>query len=356
MTDREQTFFIGTYTQKVDFTPQANGKGIVTCTIDPDSGRIQQNDIYTDVINASYLAKSPDDRFLFAAIDRPDLVGEVQVLSIDATGHLNLLSSVSAKGVTTCHITCDQVGDRIFAASYKDGKLSVFEFDGKTMSPASQVVSYEGTGPNKQRQEAAHAHQAVVSPDGRWLYICDLGSDTIWLHALSDKEMNKAKAVEVKPGYGPRHMVCHPTLPVNYVFCELNSHLLTMKRDEKTGLMTIKSDDPTLPSDYTGQPSGAAIKLHPTNKALYVSNRLHDSISVFTVDEQDGHLTFVQWFPCGGKEPRDFAIDPTGSWLVVSNQNSDTIVPFKLDPDTGLPTGEKGETFHCGTPVCIVFR
>lgn len=351
-----QQFFIGTYTQKVDFTPQANGKGVVTCTLDPESGSIEQKEICTDVINATFLAKSPAGDFLFAACDWPDSFGDVKALSIDNSGHLEVLSVESSHGITTCHITCDHEGKRVFAASYKDGKLSSFGFDGDVLTPAIEVIKYEGSGPNEQRQEAAHAHQATVSPDGKWLYVCDLGSDTVWLHSLTDKKLRYPERITISAGYGPRHMVCHPSLPVNYVFCELNSHLLTMSRDKLTGLMTLRKDDPTLPADYKGMPSGAAVKLHPSNKALYVSNRLHDSISVFTIDETDGHLTFVQWFSCGGEEPRDFAIDPTGRWLLAANQNTDTIVPFELNPDTGIPTGHSPKAFQCGTPVCLVFR
>ena len=346
-------FFVGTISNKVDFTPQANGEGIITCHLNMHTGKIRQTAVCKEVINASYLAKCPDKNVLFAACDHPFIMGDVKALSISKEGVLNLISTKPSEGTITCHITCDQKGERIFVSSYFDGKLSTYKYDGKKLSSAIQVVSYSGHGPNKERQESSHAHQAVISPDGKWLYVCDLGSDTIWCHPLNN--LKKRKGIKISPGYGPRHMVFHPNLSVSYIFCELNAHILTMKRDDKTGNLSLLNDQPTLPKSYKGLPSGAAVKLHPSNKTLFVSNRLHDSLTVFSINESDGHLKWAQNISCAGNEPRDFAIDPIGKWLVIANQNSDALIPFELNPKTGLPTGAHGPEFHCGTPVCVVF-
>lgn len=350
-------FFIGTYSEKGAYIPQANGKGIMSCTIDPGSGQIQQVNLCKEATNATYLAKAPTDNILFAACDRFISLGEVKAFTIAPNGSLRLLSSQNAHGTSTCHLACGPQGRRIFVASYGDGKLTAHQFDGKMISPDPQIIAYEGAGPNVERQEAAHVHQVIVSPNGKWLYACDLGSDRIWLHDLSHApgDLQVRQGIEVPAGYGPRHLVCHPTLPLTYVFCELNSHLLTYSRDDQSGLMTLIADESTLPADYTGIPSGAAIKLHPSLKALYVSNRGHHSLTAFSIDDTDGHLKFETRFSTGGKEPRDFSIDPTGRWLLAANQHSDNIVPFRLDPFTGLPAGEAAPPFPCGTPVCILF-
>lgn len=352
-----QQFFLGTYSEKGPYIPHAHGEGIVSCTLDSGTGLIQKVSLCNDVVNATYLTKSPAGDILFAACDRYSLPGKVKAFSINHDGSLKLLSSESTYGTSTCHLTCDLEGRRVFVASYGDGKLTTYGFDSQSISANPQVISYKGNGPNAGRQEAAHIHQAIVSPNGKWLYVCDLGSDRIWLHSLSPgpKNLQVIKGIEVPSGYGPRHLVCHPALPLVYVFCELNAHLLTYGRDDQTGLLTLMADVTTLPKNYEGMPSGAAIRLHPSQKSLYVSNRNHNSLVAFSIDNADGQLKLKTCFSTGGKEPRDFGIDPTGCWLLAANQESDNVVPFRLNPVTGLPTGNAAPTFECGTPVCVLF-
>jgi 6-phosphogluconolactonase len=353
-----QLFFAGTYSDKRSFIIEPKGLGIVSYMLNIASGEIQQLDLCKEAVNAGYLVKSENKNILFAACDNDPLPGEVKAFAINKNGSLGLLSAESTPGTATCHLDCNANGNRVFAASYGDGNLSVHYFDGKSFLGNTSVIAYKGSGPDMERQEASHIHQAVVSPNGKWLYACDLGSDKIWLHDLSNEsgDLQILKGIETPPGYGPRHLIFHQKLPVIYVLCELNSHVLIYTCNDATGSMTLVADEPTLPADYREIPSGAAIKLHPSMKTLYVSNRGHNSLTVFSIDEVNGCLTFETRFSSGGKEPRDFAIDPGGQWLLVVNQNSDNIVPFKLDAVTGLPAGEVAQPFKCGTPVCILFN
>lgn len=350
-------FFIGTYSDEGPYVPHAHGEGIVCCTLDLRSGQIQKNSVCKEAINSTYLAKSTDGNYIFVAGDRFTSVGEVQALKVNAEGDLSLLSSQSSHGKSTCHIACDREGEKVFASSYIDGKVSVHSFRREEIFPASQIITYEGSGPNPDRQEAAHAHQALVSPDNQWLYVCDLGSDKIWIHEVSDilEDSHSVGSIDTPAGYGPRHLVWHAELSVAYVFCELNAHILVYKWDDQTGMMELLEDKAVLPEEYKGEAAGAAIRLHPSNKALYVSDRGQHSIIVHTIDESDGGLKFESWFSTQGETPRDFGIDPTGQWLLAANQDSDTIVPFRLDPETGLSTGETAPSFECGTPACVLF-
>lgn len=350
-------FFVGTYSQQGPYVPTANGEGVISCTLDLTSGEIEKESVCREAINSTYMAKDADGEYLFVACDMFASVGSVKVLSVDSHGFLELLSSQSSHGKSTCHIDCDSEGRMIFASSYLDGKVTAYRFDGDELSPAERVISYEGSGPNPNRQEKAHAHQALVSPNNRWLYVCDLGSDKIWIHDLPDLFGNseEPRSIDVPAGYGPRHLVWNPAKEKVYVFCELNSHILVYDWNSKTGGMNLVADVPALPDEYEGDPAGAAIRLHPSGKALYVSDRGQNSIVALTIDESDGSLSYDSWFPIQGKTPRDFAIDPTGRWLLSANQDSDCIVPFLLNPDTGLPSGDTAPVFECGTPVSLLF-
>lgn len=356
-TELLQLFFAGTYSDKRPFIPDPKGSGIVSCMLNTVSGEIQQVGLCKEAVNAGYLIESKNKNILFAACDNDPLPGEVKAFAINKNGALSFLSAESTRGTATCHLGCNANGNRVFAASYSSGQLSVHYFDGKSFLGNTSVIAYKGSGPNRERQEASHIHQAVISPDGKWLYACDLGSDKIWIHdLLKSNDPQIVKGVETPRGYGPRHLIFHRELPIVYILCELNSHVLIYTCNEATGSMTLVADEPTLPADYQEIPSGAAIKLHPSMKTLYVSNRGHDSLTVFSINETNGCLTFETRFSSGGKEPRDFAIDPGGQWLLVANQNSDNIVPFKLDAVTGLPAGDVAQPFKCGTPVCILFN
>ena len=346
-------FFIGTYSSTGPYIPDARGEGILSCNLDLDSGEIQKIQVYQENINATYLAKD-EAGHLFAVCDNFDKTGEIKAFSINEDASLNLLSTRSTHGTSSCHVEYDSNKKKIFVSSYTNGLLSVHYFDGIRINSEPQLLNYEGNGPNLERQEASHIHQAVVSPEKEWLLTCDLGSDSIWLHDLSKEKLQIKTSISTPAGSGPRHLVCHPYLPFVYVFCELDANLLTYRMDRRTGLLEMISRSHTLPKDFTGEPAGAAIRLHPTAKALYVSNRNHHSLTVFTIEE-DGVPKYHSNFSTKGKEPRDFNIDPLGQWLLSANQDSHNIVPFKLDSQTGLPAGTRGPDFPCGTPVSILF-
>ncbi|WP_237852772.1 lactonase family protein [Rhodohalobacter sulfatireducens] len=346
-------FFVGSYSDEGPYVLTANGDGILSCTLDLKTGNIQKNSLCEEGVNATYLDKSPNEKYLFAAIDRFSEIGSVSVFSIGSNGSLSQLSTQPSHGKSTCHIASDRNGERIFLSSYMDSKLTAYNFDGSEISPATEIITYEGSGPNVERQEDSHAHQAVVSPDNKWLYVCDLGSDKIWIHDMADLE-NIIRSIDVPPGYGPRHLVWNEPLNKSYVYCELNSHILVYDWDQETGNMSLIEDIAALPEEYEGQAAGSAIRIHPNHKALYVSDRGHNSIIVHSIGES-GKLKYESWFSIRGKTPRDFAVDPTGTWLLVANQDTDSIVPFRLDDESGLPVGEYASSFECGTPVSIQF-
>lgn len=352
----EQLFYIGSYSKEGGYFPDINGEGITLCSLDLKTGRLVKKSSYPEAVNATYLTKYGDD-ILLVASDQYEEPGNIMSFSIGAGGALKQLSTQSTQGTATCHVSANEAGNQVFVASYMNGRLSVHSIKDGKLSFAKHVYSYEGQGPNTDRQERSHAHCAKVSPSGKWLYVCDLGSDKIWLHntARLTGELSEVIGIEVPSGYGPRHLEFNPDNGMAYLICELNAHLLTYTLDDSTGMLTLVNDSPTLPDDYNEVPSVAAIRLHPSGKTLYVSNRNHNSIVAFSMDAQSGLPTFESRFMTHGDEPRDFNIDPSGKWLVVANQYGNSVLSFELDEKNGLPTGNTGSTLKCGSPVCVLF-
>ena len=352
----EQQFFVGSYSLKGGYFPNVLGEGLSTLTINLKTGKIQRKAIAKTIENATYISRVNADTLL-VAIDNYYEFGKVVYVKVEDNGSLKQIISQSTHGTALCHLAYDDMNAKVYVISYLNSKLDVFELKENQLLPSSFVYSYTGKSIDKDRQEASHAHHAAISNKGQWLYVCDLGSDKIWIHNLSDttSSLIPKHGIDVPKGYGPRHIEVHPKKSLLYLICELSAHIITYRINVYDGLLEQLDDKCTLPSDFSEKPSAAAIRIHPSNKTLYVSNRIHDSISVFSIDKVTGLLTFKVRFSTKGKEPRDFNIDPTGNWLVVANQYSNNLVSFKLNPETGLPMDGDESVFECGSPVCILF-
>jgi 6-phosphogluconolactonase len=329
----------------------ATGEGLTTCALDETSGVITRLQVCSEAENAIWITCSGNT--LWVATERYLEPGEISALVMDAAGICSRIGPAqSSHGGAICHIAVAPDASTAYVASYLGG-ISVHALtpDG-AVAAAHQIINYQGCGPDAERQDKSHPHQAVISPDGKHLYVSDLGADMIWIHRIESGGPGPARAVPAPPGCGPRHLVFHPTLPLLYLFGELDARIHAFEfHDDR---MDWRSTHQTLPQDFTGVPAGAAIKLHPSGNALIVSNRNSDTISVFALDVSGG-LTQAACFPTQGRTPRDFAVSPSGRWLLTVNQDSHTVVPFELNPVTGLPTGASGPAFACGSPVCALF-
>jgi 6-phosphogluconolactonase len=236
-----------------------------------------------------------------------------------------------------------------------DASVDIYSTANQTLSPAIFTHAYHGTGPNKARQEAAHAHQAAADPSGKHLFVCDLGSDCIWIHDLREGvPAPSPRTAKAPAGCGPRHLAFHPGLPVAYLACELSGNVLTYTLEQASGNLRVIGETDALPKSWNGVAAASAIRVHPSGKALYVSQRNHHSLVMFRVDE-NGSLSLIQYLPCGGMEPRDFDFDPSGRWLIVTNQNSDNLATFEVDPVSGQVIGGARHNTPLATPACVVF-
>ncbi|SHE36230.1 6-phosphogluconolactonase [Arenibacter palladensis] len=352
----EQLFYVGSYSKPGGYFPARSTEGLSLCSLNSNTGVLSKIRGFKDIVNATYLGKYGDGILLVASDEYYD-PGNVLSFAIQKNGSLQSLSLQSAHGAATCHLSVGEVTDQVFVASYLDSMMSVHDIKEGILSPAEYVYQYHGYGPNKERQEKSHAHCAEISPNGKWLYVCDLGSDKIWLHDTKNLTgvFTDVKGIGAPIGYGPRHLVFGKYGSKIYVICELNAHVLTYEQNQETGMLKLIDDQPTLPEDFLGVPSASAIRMHPSNNTLYISNRTHNSITVFSINKYSGSLSIEDRFDTNGKEPRDFNFDPSGKWLVCANQESDNLVSFELNPLTGLPTKNIKSVLECGTPVCVQF-
>jgi 6-phosphogluconolactonase len=253
--------------------------------------------------------------------------------------------------------------------------LTGFALENGNIGGVNYHVDYQGRGPNPERQETPHAHQVKRSPYAPFLYVCDLGTDTIWMHSLGPESGQTGKpdtALVVPPGYGPRHLACDPILPAAYILCELVPKILVAEIDTKNSLMKVVQELDTVGADKTDITAPAAVKLHPSGRTLAVSNRFDDTIAVFSIHREGQEntrppadesvptnattpsLRLIERFPCGGKTPRDIEFSPDGEILFMANQDSHSLTSRYFDAESGLPTADSGPTIQTGAPVCVV--
>lgn len=311
--------------------------------------------------NPSYLAVSPDEKFVYAVNENGDtakFAGSVSSFSFDkSSGTLHFMNQQPAMGNNPCYISTDKHGKWVFAGNYSSGNTIVLPVkqDG-SLGPVKMNHPYSGSGPNKDRQLSSHIHYTVLADNNKDLFITDLGSDKVYIEHFHDKTGYifdaEHKAIQVEPGGGPRHMDIDRQKKYIYVVEELLGYISVYTYPGKESPELVQRIR-IIPDDYTGKPSGADIHLSPDGKFLYASSRGEsNAIAIFSVDKKNGTLTLKGYQPTLGKTPRHFNFDPTGRFLLVANQNSDEIVIFKRNSRTGLLT-DTGNRVAVGKPVCI---
>lgn len=350
--------YIGTYTGK-------GSQGIYVAEFDLASGQLDKPSLAAKLDNPSFLAIHPSGKYLYAAGEIGNFQGKkagaVSALEIDAsTGKLTLLNQQSSMGAGPCYVTVDRSGKVALVANYGGGSIASLPIgsDGK-LAEAASAIQHEGSSVNKSRQESPHAHSINVDPDNRFAFAADLGLDKVLIYKLDPAtarlSANDPAYAATPPGGGPRHFAFHPSGKYAYVCNELTSSVTAFSYDAATGALTTLHTLSTLPEGYDKPGNSTAeIQVHPSGKFVYVSNRGHDSLAIFAINEATGKLTAVGHESTGGKTPRNFGIDPTGKYIVACNQNSGTVHVFAVDAQSGKlkPTGSSIEVAN---PVCVKF-
>jgi 6-phosphogluconolactonase len=350
--------YVGTYTSKT------TSKGIYAYRFDPEKGQLTSIGVAAETIDPSFLAVHPNGKYLYAVNEIANFnggtSGAVSAFAIDAkTGALKFLNQVPTRGAGPCHVSLDREGAFVLVANYDSGSIASFPVhDDGSLGTTSGFVQHSGSGPNKERQEGPHAHWIGTSPDNRFALAVDLGLDQVIVYGFDPIKgvftPMLSGFAKVKPGAGPRHLAFHPNGKFAYVLSEMESSVTVFSYQPKTGGLTSLQTISALPKDYSGPKEAAEIAVHASGKFLYTSNRGHDSIAVFAIDEKKGTLKSLGQVLTGGKMPRHFAIDPTGAYLLAENQESNNMVVFHIDPATGSLT-PTGQTIEVPSPVCITF-
>ena len=345
--------FVGTYTQR-------KSEGIYVYRLDTSTGRLELASKATGVPNPSFLAIHPGGRYLYSTseVREQQPGGSVSAFAVDpATGDLTFLNKQDAHGHSTCHVTIDDGGRYAFVANYGNGSLCVLPIgpDGR-LGEATDVVQHEGSSVDPDRQEGPHAHSINLDPANQYAIAPDLGADKVMVYRVDYSRGKLLPAgqpwFQARPGAGPRHFAFHPTANYAYVINELGSTVTEFIYDQATGLLTDVQTIPTLPDDFSDLNHTADVHISASGKYLYGSNRGHDSIAVFGIDEASGRLTLIQLEPTQGRTPRNFAIDPTGALLLAANQESDTIVTFHIEAESGKLT-PTGHSVDAPEPTCL---
>jgi len=352
--------YIGTYTQG-----NSQSEGIYVYQFDPSTGSLSPVSTVKGIENPSFLKVSPKGGFLYAVSEvfeaqgKPG--GELRAYSIDRqNGALSHLNSQSTHGACPCHVNVDQAEQYAMVSNYMGGNIAILPLkkDG-SLRPASDVVQHRGcSNVNPERQEGPHAHSVTMSPDNKFVIAADLGQDMLRTYKL-DIEEGKLLSVEenrvlTTPGAGPRHMDFHPDGRYVFLVNELENSIISYKYHKETGALKMLSTVSTLPDEFQGESIAADIHVHPNGKFLYASNRGHDSLVIFSIDENTGELKVLGFQSTRGEHPRNFCIDPGGSFLLAANKDSNNIVTFEIDKATGF-LWPKGQAVHVPQPVCLAF-
>lgn len=346
---------IGTYTDAGD------SEGIYVYTFDTDSGTLVYKNKATGIDNPSFLALSPDLDHVYAVSEwGKDSTGTVYAYDFDPqSGALSFLNKQSSGGDGPCYVSVDKTGSYIFTANYGSGSLAAIPIaaDG-SLGDDVQAIYHPGNQIDE-KEGPSRMHASLVSPDNEWLFVTNLGTDKITSYPLNASagsfplDTVQQASYSVEEGSGPRHFTFHPNGKYGYAIHELDGSITLF--DYENGTLSKRQRVSLLPPGDNGKFAAADIHISPDGKYLYGSNRLAlNEIVIFKINQENGELSIVGRESSQGKSPRNFAIDPTGKYLLVANQNTNDIYVFLRDPETGLLTLTP-EKITIGSPVCLKF-
>jgi 6-phosphogluconolactonase len=350
--------YISTFTEN-------GGDGIYLTELDRSTGDLRSMRLVADVRKASFLALHPNHRYLYSTCEVDDYHdakgGAVAAFKIDvATGNLTLLNTQSSCGEGPHYLSLDREGKNALVANYHGGTVAVLPIraDG-TLGPATSTILHHGSSVNKSRQTGPHPHAIDVDPTDRFVFVPDLGLDKVLAYRFDSAAgaitANHPHDLATSPAAGPRHITFHSNCKWAYVINELDSTVIALRYDSQTGALTQMDTVSTLPAGATQQDNlTGEIVVHPNGKFLYTSNRGHDSIAVFAIDQTSGRLSALGHGLAGGRNPRNFNIDPSGKLLLSANLDSNSVTVLRIDPGSGKLSRTAHE-IKVLQPYCIQF-
>ena len=353
--------YIGTYT-KPEPHVEGRGAGIYVYHMDPATGALTLDSVATEPVNPSFLAIDPQRRFLYAASEvmtfEEQPGGAVYAYAIDPeTGRLTLLNRQPSLGGATCHLSVSKTGRFVLVANYMGGSVAVLPIqDDGRLGAACDFVQHEGSSVNPERQEAPHPHSIVLDPAGQFACVPDLGIDKVMIYRFDGVQgtltPGAMPSVSVQPGAGPRHFAFHPTGRFAYLINELDSTMTAFAYEPARGALTPVQTLDALPAAYDGIRSAADVHVAPSGQFVYGSLRGPGSLAILSVDAETGQLTHLGHESTQGLTPRNFAIDASGTFLFAANQDSHTVVTYRIDSRAGTLT-PTGHVIEVPTPACV---
>jgi 6-phosphogluconolactonase len=342
-TSESYRVYLGTYTGKMS-------KGIYQTELNLKDGSLAKPTLAGETKDPSFLAIHPNQKFLYACNEGQE---SVSAFAIDAqTGALTFLNSQPSQGGLPCHVTVDPTGKNLLAANYGGGSCICFPVgdDGKL----GKVSSFQQHMGKKKNGHAIHVDKA-----NKFAFCCDLGLDKVIIYAFDPAKgtLTPHGEFNTPKGAGPRHFAWHPDGKHTYVNGESDLTVITCTYDADKGTLTQKQVLSTLPKDVKRKGgSTAETVVHPSGKFVYVSNRdPYNSIAIFSVDAKTRELTPVGHFSKDVKTPRNFAIEPTGQYMLIANQSGNSVFTCRINQETGELTQIAGTTIEVGAPVCVRF-
>lgn len=330
--------------------------GIFSYKLDEEDGTLRYS-TRTATPNVSFAGVHPDGTHLYTA-DRVS-GGVVTAYRIDReTGQLTRLNRQSSEGTGPCHVSVDASGSYVFVTNFSGGTVATLPIEEGKVGAATDVVEHQGSSIDSDSQREPHPHSIVPGPKNNFVFVPDRGLDRVMIYRI-DSDRDQLQPADppyatVNDGAGPRHFDFHPTDRFAYVINELNSTITAFDYEPETGRLDEIETVSTLPEGYESDNSCADIHVHPSGNWVYGSNRGHDSIALFEIDEVSGRLDPLDYESTRGHWPRNFALDPAGRYLFAENKRSDSIVTFEIDDGSGRlsPTGQR---LNLPVPVCLQF-
>ncbi len=351
-------FAIGTYTQKEGHV-DGKASGIYIAKLNETDLSIEIIDSLTGITNPSYLSIDSKNKNLYAVSENggDPVAGIIRAYGYDDQWRFQPLNDASTQGNAPCHLTLSTDQKYILAANYMGGISAHQVNEDGSIGALTDTAYHKGYDPQSARQAASHPHMIFQTPVENTVLVCDLGSNRIFHYHIDEGKYQLIGSTESMLGAGPRHLIHHPKHRYVYSLNELNNTVEAYTYENLTQsmqrLQSIPTNDKEVPKEGM---KASAIKIHPDGSYLYTANRGtgHHSISVFQINQSDGTLQKIQQIDSGGEVPRDFEITPSGEHLLVAHQNSDTIVVFTIDQESGR-LASAGKSLRVPTPVCVTF-
>ncbi len=335
------------------FAPEEKG-GLQAFHLDTGTGKLTPASKTAGVPHPFFFAVSADQKHLFSIHAKafggkePENVASFRIENRD--GKLTEINRRTTKGTASCYVDVHASGRELLVANYSSGDVISYKVagDGAISEPVT-FLRHTGSSVNTSRQKEAHAHCFVISPEGKYAFAADLGTDQVMCYRLNAEEgsiaANSQPFVRLPPGSGPRHLTFHPNGKWMYVINELLNTVTRFDYAADSGWLVERETSPTLPADFKDASYTADLKITPNGKFLYGTNRGHDSLACYRIAE-DGKLTLLEIVPSLGKGPQNLAITADSGLLLCANMAGSNLAVFKI--------GSEGKLAAAGAPIEIV--